>query len=96
MAGPEAKIENAICAYVASRGGLALKLQLAGQRGFPDRTFLLPGGIALFVEVKRLRGGKVSHEQERWIKKLRALGFVAIVATTLEQTKQAIEAAYDF
>lgn len=89
--GPEAKVEADIVAWATSMGGVALKLKLEGVRGFPDRTILLPGGILLFVEVKEPKGGVVSQQQKDWIKKLTALGFLVIVATSLPQVVGAVE-----
>lgn len=59
---------------VKARGGIALKL--GGLVGIPDRLILLPKGRALFVEFKR-PGEKPRAIQWWWLKKLRALGFVA-------------------
>ena len=87
MKGPEAIIEEAIVNWAKSIGGLALKLKIDGVRGFPDRTLLLPGGIVVFVEVKKRKGGVVSRQQEQWLRKLQELGFQAFVATSLEQVR---------
>ena len=89
--GPEAKVEADIVAWSEMNGGLALKLKIDGQRGFPDRTILMPGGIVLFVEVKKPKGGVVSQQQKDWVRKLQGRGFFVIVATSLEQ----VVAAHD-
>ena len=39
----EITLETRCVATVEARGGLALKLQIPGVRGFPDRTILMPG-----------------------------------------------------
>lgn len=49
------------------------------QSGVPDVVILLPGGRAIFVEMKRRKNGRVTPEQKKWIKLLRNLGFTAEV-----------------
>jgi len=93
--GPEAKVETDIVAWATSMGGVALKLKIDGQRGFPDRTILMPGGIVLFVEVKKPKGGVVSQQQKDWVRKLSDLGFVVIVATSVEQVMDAYAVAVE-
>jgi hypothetical protein len=56
-------------------GGSALKLALAGARGFPDRTVLMPGGQVSFYEFKRQKVGVVSAQQAVWRRLLTLLGF---------------------
>lgn len=87
--GPEAKVESEIVAWAVANGGLALKLKIDGERGFPDRTILLPGGLVIFLEVKKPKGGVVSQQQVQWIERLRKLGFVAAVVTSLAEAKVA-------
>jgi hypothetical protein len=93
MKGPEAIIEDEIVALAKRLGGVALKLVLAGEKGFPDRTILLPGGVVLFVEVKEPNGGKVSEHQKRWIAKLHALGFAATVVCSVDEAANFCTAA---
>lgn len=56
----------------------------------PDRIVLLPGGRAVFVELKR-PGGVTSQHQLRWISRLRALGFTAEVVKSVEEGLAAIQ-----
>ena len=71
----EHNIENRIVKYVEGLGGLALKLVLASERGFPDRTLLLPGGLVLFIEIKRPKDAKTYHMQLVWQERLQRRGF---------------------
>ncbi len=48
-------------------------------RGVPDMTILLPKGKAIFLELKRVKGGVVSDEQKKWIKYLQSLDYPAKV-----------------
>lgn len=81
----EANIEARMCKYIEGLGGLALKLVLASERGFPDRTFLLPGGLVLFVEVKRPKECKVYHQQIIWQERLRKRGFRSEFVTSMKE-----------
>jgi hypothetical protein len=47
----------------------------------PDRICLLPGGVTVFVELKR-PGASLRAGQARAADRLRALGFACYVATT--------------
>ena len=72
----EKEIESKLVKMVKQSGGLCLKFVSPGWAGVPDRIVLLPGGRAVFVELKRPKGGVVSPRQEWWSKKLTSLGFV--------------------
>ena len=85
----EQVIERKFRLAVLMIGGECIKLS-GGSRGMPDRMVLLPGGRAIFVEVKR-PGGVVSMHQLRWIARLRDLGFVAEVVKSLEEGLAAIQ-----
>lgn len=87
----EADEEKEAVKLAKRAGGLALKLILKGERGFPDRTFLFPGAFILFIEMKReARGSKTSQQQNRWLAKLRKLGFTAEVCRTIAEVEALI------
>jgi|TARA_Y100000310_G_C20558410_1_gene751739 hypothetical protein len=46
-------------------GGVALKLEVKGRRGWPDRLAILPNGEVDFVELKTERGGLSAAQQKR-------------------------------
>lgn len=71
-------------------GGYALKLKIDGRRGFPDRTILLPGGIAIFLELKRSPSAHQRAQQVVWVNRLQDLGFVAEFCWNMKQVKQVI------
>lgn len=83
----ERDLEADIVRWAIEQGGEALKLKIEGRRGFPDRTILLPGGIAIFPEVKRDRGSDRRAQQIVWIERLQELGFAADFVTSLEQVE---------
>lgn len=70
----ESDIEMAFVKYAHSQGCLCYKLAIVSQRGFPDRTCLLPDGRVLFFEFKRGTSGKVSAIQESIAESLTKLG----------------------
>jgi len=48
----ESHIEQMVCQFAKDRGWLALKLNIIGVIGFPDRMFLKRPGRVLFMEFK--------------------------------------------
>jgi hypothetical protein len=50
----ESSIESAACKKIKAELGVdSLKLNLRGNRGWPDRLFFIPGGRPLLIEFKR-------------------------------------------
>jgi Holliday junction resolvase-like predicted endonuclease len=86
----EADIENEVVAWCKANGGEALKLKLEGQRGWPDRTILMPGGVVVFVELKHK--AKPSFQQLRWLARLEELGFTAGICHSLDDVKGLLNA----
>lgn len=87
----ETTVENHLRKSVKLLRGLCIKLNPFGVRGIPDRLVLIPGGIVLFVELKRPVGGKFEPLQERWHVKLRRMGFTVVVCYTKAQVDQLLE-----
>ena len=59
---------------VEKLGGECLKFVSPGKRGVPDRICLIPGGVAVFVEMKS-SSGRLSPLQARWKSRFETLGF---------------------
>ena len=70
----ESSLEERCVQQVERLGGLAIKLQIPGVRGFPDRTIMLDRHI-WFAEFKRIKTGRVSSQQKRWAERLAKAGF---------------------
>lgn len=71
----------------------AAKLKAMGTKpGVPD--LMLPikraGYSGLYIELKKLKGGKVSDEQREWLDHLRKEGFGAIVCYGWLEAKQTL------
>ena len=57
--------ENEFAAWLKANGHDSARLQLPGQRGWPDRIVWLSDGRTIYVEMKK-PGGKLSLHQEKW------------------------------
>jgi Holliday junction resolvase len=75
----ESAVERELCDRVTTLGGLCIKMQASGRRGFCDRLVVLPGGRIHFVELKRPRGGRLSPHQTAYIKAFSRLGATIVV-----------------
>lgn len=91
MTKTEADLDTEVVQYVESIGGRALKLVIAGLRGFPDLTLLLPGGRIIFVELKRPKKFKVYHQQRVWQDRLACLGCEVYQINNLDDLKKVID-----
>lgn len=76
----EAVVERRLVRVVEELGGATVKL-IQGE-GLPDRLVLLPGGRAVFVELKRPKGGAVAPLQVLRHRELDRLGFSTVVCWT--------------
>ena len=77
----EKELEQKFVKRMEQVGGLALKFTSPGHAGVPDRLLLLPGGFAVFVELKR-EGARPRPLQEFMMKKLEKMGFRCLVVST--------------
>jgi len=76
----EILIENMLVRRVKEAGGICIKVQTIGRRGFFDRLVLLPGGRIVWCEVKRPKNGIVAAHQAQRHKLFKELGAeVAII-----------------
>ena len=72
-------------------GGSSLKQQ--GMRpGIPDICLPVPNlhHTALYIEMKRRKGGRMSEEQKRWLFNLNKVGCMAVVAYGFEDARRII------
>ena len=74
----EKQVERNFVKAVKDAGGLAMKFVSPGRVGVPDRIVLLPGGRAVFAEIKR-PDGKLRKSQEAAHREIRAKGFLVCV-----------------
>jgi protein involved in temperature-dependent protein secretion len=84
MAVREREIEGYLRRRVEKVGGRCVKFIPDVDNGMPDRVVMLPGGVLLWVETKKPKGGKVSSLQREQHRRLRALGQRVEVVWTKE------------
>ena len=83
----EKDIEKALGRMIGRHGGMCLKWVCPGWSGVPDRIILLPGGVIMFAELKRPKGGDIGRLQVWWRDKLQALGFTHLWIKSHEDVK---------
>jgi len=89
---PEEKLEDLLVEEIERIGGLCIKLEVKGDRGWPDRLCILPGGLTVFVEVKRPDGkGRVARLQELKLMELAKRGQRTFLLTSTMRLYQLIE-----
>lgn len=84
----ESDLEDEVVQWAKSEGGYAVKLYLASERGWADRTIWLPEGRVILPELKRPGkndGGSIN--QKKWRRRLRELGFATDFCETLDEVK---------
>ena len=88
---PEETIEKKFVEECSKIEVKAIKLEVQGDKGWPDRLCLLPNGITVFVEFKRPGGGEVSQHQKKKLNWLHTSKFRVLVADSWEQPLKYIE-----
>jgi hypothetical protein len=84
----ESAVEAELVRRVEALGGVCIKIQAIGVRGFFDRIVVLPGGRVIFAEVKKPKGGRLSAHQIRYADLFTALGVrVACVRDSADITR---------
>jgi hypothetical protein len=77
----ESDLEQRCREWAYRHGILSTKLR---DRGWPDRLFVCPGGVAIFVEFKR-KGQKPRSIQQYHINRLRAKGHIVAIVVSLKE-----------
>jgi len=81
----ESLVEAELIARVQAMGGVCIKVQAVGRRGFFDRIVVLPKGRVYFVELKRPKGGRLSPHQIWYLKAFDALdAAIAVVRNSAD------------
>lgn len=65
----ESSIEGRVVRWAVSQGIMHRKMDGLGHKGWPDHLFLLPNGIAAFIEFKR-PGEEPTPLQYKYLRKL--------------------------
>lgn len=88
----ETDIEEWVVKEAEALGIPSLKLNLKGNRGWPDRIFLIAGGRPLFIEFKR-PGEEPRKLQQQRHRILRKLGYEIQVHEDRQEALSALKAA---
>lgn len=88
----EKMIEQKATRKLREHGVESIKLQVgrAGTAGWPDRLYLLRGGIVVFVEFKRSPASKTTALQSARIEKLKRMGFRVFVCCDADEAVQRV------
>lgn len=86
----ERNIEAYLRDQVKVVGGIAYKFTSPGNAGVPDRLVLLPGGRAVFIELKA-PGRQPTPLQQRQQQRIRDLGFTVLVIDSKEEVDEFIK-----
>lgn len=87
----ETQIEKHVCAYAEEKGMLVAKVNVPGQRGWPDRLFECSYGHHFYIEFKKPKNGVVSTHQTNIAKKLREKGVMVYYCHTMEEGRRAVD-----
>mgnify|MGYP003571286227 CR=1 FL=1 len=87
------------CLYAIPNGGYRAKatakaMKATGTKaGVPDVCLAVARGgyFGLYIEMKRIKGGKVSDSQNEWIERLKNQGYKAVVCKGFEAARVEIE-----
>jgi hypothetical protein len=77
----ESDVERAVCSAMEERGVPNIKIRI---RHWPDRLFLLPNGLVVFVEFKR-PNGVLEPGQDAIKRMLSCLGFTVVRYDNVDQ-----------
>ena len=86
----ESDIENKFVTWAVSKGLMAIKLNISGRRGLPDRLILGHNGKALFIEFKK-PNAKATKLQIYMHKMLADRGFKVFVLESFEDAEHICE-----
>jgi len=87
----EAIHEDDFVEWCKRRGIWCVKLVFLHGRGWPDRTLFCPGGVIIFVEMKKDTTSPLSSKQREVRLKLKALGFTYLVGYGFKDAKTKVK-----
>lgn len=90
----ERDIERLVCKYAETKGFLQFKFSSPSHAGVPDRIFISPKGVVLFVEFKA-EGKKPTPLQARTHAHLRGHNCQVFVIDNVEDGKEMVDATLD-
>ncbi|MGL5736939.1 MAG: VRR-NUC domain-containing protein [Beijerinckiaceae bacterium] len=88
---PEGKVQKYAMAEFKKIGGLVRKIRYEGRNGCPDLLVILPGGLVVFVEVKKDERTGPDPHQAREHERMRKRGAIVRTIGSNEQVDRLIE-----
>lgn len=87
---PEAAVQGAIRARLEELGWLVIKVHGSRfQAGLPD-LFCARGGVQLWLEVKRPKGGRLTQAQRVWFPRLARAGVAIYLVKSLDELEDVL------
>ena len=86
----ERDIETRVCKHAQKFGILTRKYTSPSHRSVPDRLFLFPTGLAVFIEFKQ-KGKRLTKGQAREFKKLTELGHYMYIVDDVAAGKHLVD-----
>lgn len=71
-------------------GGLVRKIRYEGRNGCPDLLVILPGGLVLFIEMKKAANLGPDPHQAREHKRMRSRGAIVRTIGSIEQVNELV------
>jgi hypothetical protein len=88
----ESAVQSEIIRYCKARRLRAIKMTMTNYRGVPDLVIPLPGGMTIWVEVKRPGSSyRQTPVQEEWLDYLRKMGHQSYIVRSLDEFRLALE-----
>lgn len=87
---PEGRIQAYAMAEFKKLGGLVRKLRYEGRNGCPDLLVILPGGLVVFVEVKKDERTRPDPHQLREHERMRQRGAIVRNIGSKEQVNELV------
>lgn len=88
----ERNIEDAVVRYAKTLGYVVRKMNGTGARAWPDRMFVGPGGVVVFIEFKR-PGGQLTVLQAELQKTLQRMGHAVATFDSKDEACQFLATA---
>lgn len=87
---PEGRIQAYAMAEFKKLGGLVRKIRYEGRNGCPDLLIILPGGLVVFVEVKKDERTGPDPHQAREHERMRQRGALVYTVGSKEQVDKLV------
>ena len=87
---PEGRIQAYAMAEFKKLGALVRKLRYEGRNGCPDLLVILPGGLVLFIEMKKAANLGPDPHQAREHKRMRQRGAIVRTIGSNEQVNELV------